>query len=326
MTNNKKRYILNLLAVILSFVAFKLLMNFGIIDAYYEGLLLMVGINIILATSLNMTTGFLGQLTLGHAGFMAAGAYAASLFTMNSGLEVPDTLHLIMALVVGGLVASVFGFIVGVPALRLRGDYLGIITLGFGEIIRVLLVNLEITGGAIGLRNIPLLSDFNNIYWIMVIVVAVIFSLMNSRHGRSIISIRENEIAAEAVGINTSFYKIFTFVLSAFFAGVAGGLFAHLMTVLDPKKFNFMFSIEILVMVVLGGMGSITGSIIAAIILTFLPELLRDFSDYRLLIYALVLLLMMLFRPTGLLGTREFSLFRKRAKEDVKTSGLGGEE
>ncbi len=326
MANNRKRYALNLAAVIIVFAVFRLLMSSGILDAYYEGILIMVGINIILAASLNMTTGFLGELTLGHAGFMAVGAYSSAIFTMNTNMGLPDTIILLISLVVGGIIAGIFGFIVGVPALRLRGDYLGIITLGFGEIIRVLLVNLEITGGALGLRGIMPYSTFTNIYWIMAVIVMIIFSLMNSRYGRSIISIRENEIASEAVGINTSFYKIFTFVLSAFFAGVAGGLFAHYMTVLDPKKFNFMFSIEILVMVVLGGMGSITGSIIAAIILTFLPELLREFSDYRLLIYSLVLLLMMLFRPKGLLGTKEFSLFGRRSKEDVKTSGLGGEE
>lgn len=326
MTNSKKRYALNLAAVIIVFVIFRLLMSSGILDNYYEGIFIMIGINIILAVSLNMTTGFLGELTLGHAGFMAIGAYSAAILTMNTNMQLPDTIILLISLLFGGIIAGIFGFIVGVPALRLRGDYLGIITLGFGEIIRVILINLDITGGALGLRGIMPYSNFTNIYWIMIVIVMIIFSLMNSRHGRSIISIRENEIASEAVGINTSFYKIFTFVLSAFFAGIAGGLFAHYMTVLDPKKFNFMFSIEILVMVVLGGMGSITGSIIAAIILTFLPELLREFSDYRLLIYSLVLLLMMLFRPKGLLGTKEFSLFGKRSKEDVKTSGLGGEE
>lgn len=323
---DKNRYILNLAATVALFAVFKLLIGSGIIDMYYEGILVMVGINIILAVSLNMTTGFLGELTLGHAGFMAVGAYASALFTLNSNFSAPDTILLIVSLLIGGIVAAVFGFLVGVPALRLRGDYLGIITLGFGEIIRVILVNLEITGGALGLRGIMPLSNFTNIYWIMAAVVAVIFSLMNSRHGRSIISIRENEIAAEAVGIKTSFYKIFTFVLSAFFAGIAGGLFAHYMTVLDPKKFNFMFSIEILVMVVLGGMGSITGSIVAAIILTFLPELLRDLSDYRLLIYAVILLLMMLFRPTGLLGKREFSLVRKSSKRGTRISETGGGE
>lgn len=324
--DNKKRYTINAIAIIISFVILKLLMISGVIDMYYEGILVMAGINIILAVSLNMTTGFLGQLTLGHAGFMAVGAYASALFTLNSGMNLPDTLLLIVSLIIGGIIASVFGFIVGVPALRLRGDYLGIITLGFGEIIRVLLINLEITGGALGLRNISLISTFDNIFWIMALIVIVIFSLMNSSHGRNIISIRENEIAAEAVGVNTSFYKIYTFVLSAFFAGVAGGLFAHYMTVLDPKKFNFMFSIEILVMVVLGGMGSITGSIIAAIVLTFLPELLRDLSDYRLLIYSLVLLVVMLFRPTGLLGTKEFSLYKllNRKKKSKADSSGGG--
>lgn len=326
MNNRKKRYAINTALVLALFVVLNTLISVGVIDMYYEGIIMMIGINIILATSLNLTTGFLGQLALGHAGFMAIGAYASALFTLNSGAGLPDALLLVVSLLIGGLLAGLFGVVVGIPALRLRGDYLGIITLGFGEMIRVLLINLEITGGPLGLRGIYPLTNFTNIFWIMVIVVVVIFSLMNSRHGRSIISIRENEIAADAVGVPTEFYKVFTFALSAFFAGVAGGLFAHYMMVLDPKKFNFMFSIEILVIVVLGGMGSITGSIIAAIILTVLPELLRDFSDYRLLIYAVMLLGIMLFKPSGLLGTKEFSFVRKRDKEDMKTEGLGGEE
>lgn len=326
MNNRTKRYMINASIVVALFIVMRVLISVGVIDMYYEGIIMMIGINIILAASLNLTTGFLGQLALGHAGFMAVGAYTSALVTLNTGAGLPDILLLAVSLLVGGLMAGVFGLIVGIPALRLRGDYLGIITLGFGEMIRVLLINLEITGGPLGLRGIYPLSNFTNIFWIMVLTVVVIFSLMNSRHGRSIISIRENEIAADAVGVPTEFYKVFTFALSAFFAGIAGGLFAHYMMVLDPKKFDFMFSIEILVIVVLGGMGSITGSIIAAIILTVLPELLRDLSDYRLLIYAVLLLGIMLFKPSGLLGTKEFSFIRKREKEEIKTDGLGGEE
>jgi branched-chain amino acid transport system permease protein len=217
------------------------------------------------------------------------------------------------------------GVVIGIPALRLRGDYLAIITLGFGEIIRVMLFNLDITGGARGLRGIPKLAGFNVVFWICVLVVAVLYAVTHSKQGRAIMSIREDEIAAEAVGIPTVNYKLLGFVLAAFFAGVGGGLYAHYMTVLDPKTFNFMRSVEILVIVVLGGMGSLTGSIIAAIGLTILPEALRSFSEYRLLLYSALLIVMMIFKPGGILGQREFSVqgLLKRLKKPVVE---GGEE
>lgn len=318
-TKNKtiKEYIVNAVGIIALYLILIGLMNAGIIDRYQQGIIMIIGINVILAVSLNLTTGFLGQLALGHAGFMGIGAYGAAIFSMNMNLA-SDTGQLLVATVVGGLIAAVFGIIIGIPALRLKGDYLAIITLGFGEMIRVIVTNLEITGGAKGLNGIPVLTSFSHVYWITVLTVVVLYTLMRSRHGRSIISIRENEIAASAVGVPTAFYKVFAFVLSAFFAGVAGGLYAHYMSILSPGKFGFMYSIEILVIVVLGGMGSITGSIIAAIILTLLPELLREFATYRLLIYAVLLIVMMLFKPSGLLGTKEISirnLFNKNKKD-----------
>lgn len=333
MTDTKKRYLINSIAVLGVFVILKSMINFEILNRYYEGIIILMGINIILATSLNLTTGFLGQLTLGHAGFMAIGAYTAGIFSQSSifssmelgrmGSTIDKLIVLILSLLLGGILAGIFGFIVGVPALRLRGDYLGIITLGFGEVIRVLLINLEFTGGSLGIRRIPNIADFNNVFWIMAIVVVFIMSIINSRHGRSILSIRENEIAAEACGVPTARYKIATFMLSAFFAGVAGALFAFHQRSIEPNKFGFMYSIEILIIVVLGGMGSITGSVIAAIVLTILPELLREFSDYRLLIYAILLLAVMLFKPSGLLGTKEFSLFRSKSNKQEK---IGGEK
>lgn len=319
--SRKKSYIINTIGVVALYVLMTTLMNTGVIDRYQQGIIMIIGINIILAVSLNLTTGFLGQLALGHAGFMGIGAYSAAIVSMNMNLG-SDTAQLLISIVIGGLIAAFFGILIGIPALRLEGDYLAIITLGFGEMIRVIVTNLEITGGAKGLNGIPLLTNFSHVYWITVITILVIYTLIRSRHGRSIIAIRENEIAASAVGVPTAYYKVFAFVLSAFFAGIAGGLYAHYMSILSPAKFGFLYSIEILVIVVLGGMGSITGSIVAAIILTLLPEALREFAVYRLLIYAVLLIVMMLFRPSGLFGTKELALGNlfNRNKKNIKSN------
>ncbi|KDE68700.1 branched-chain amino acid ABC transporter permease, partial [Fusobacterium necrophorum BFTR-2] len=211
-------------------------------------------------------------------------------------------------LILGGIMSGIIGVIIGIPALRLNGDYLAIITLAFGEIIRVFIEYFDFTGGAQGLRGIPKFNNFDLIYWIMIFSVILMFSLMTSRHGRAILAIREDEIASSASGINTTYYKTFAFTLSAIFAGIAGGIYAHNLGVLGAKQFDYNYSINILVMVVLGGMGSFTGSIIAAIVLTLLPEVLREFSDYRMIAYAVILIFMMIFRPKGLLGREEFRL------------------
>ena len=305
----QKKWIPNVIILVLVlalYILLSVLISANIINPYYSGILTMVCINVILAVSLNLATGFLGQLVLGHAGFMSVGAYSAALFTMYSGL--PTVVSFPLALLVGGIVAAAFGVIIGVPALRLKGDYLAILTLGFGEIIRVLILAMPFTGGAAGLTGIPLLTTFTYVFIIAIITVAVIFAFIHSRHGRAVIAIREDEIAAEAAGIHTTYYKLLAFVLAAFFAGIAGGLYAHHIGVLDPSKFDFNYSVEILIMVVLGGMGSITGSIVAAIVLTLLPELLRGFSEYRMLIYSVILICVMLFKPSGLLGQHELSL------------------
>ena len=305
----QKKWIPNVIILVLVlalYILLSVLISANIINPYYSGILTMVCINVILAVSLNLATGFLGQLVLGHAGFMSVGAYSAALFTMYSGL--PTVVSFPLALLVGGIVAAAFGVIIGVPALRLKGDYLAILTLGFGEIIRVLILAMPFTGGAAGLSGIPLLTTFTYVFIIAIITVAVIFAFIHSRHGRAVIAIREDEIAAEAAGIHTTYYKLLAFVLAAFFAGIAGGLYAHHIGVLEPSKFDFNYSVEILIMVVLGGMGSITGSIVAAIVLTLLPELLRGFSEYRMLIYSVILICVMLFKPSGLLGQHELSL------------------
>ena len=315
-------YAVNAGLVVLLYVVMMVLIKAGIINRYYEGIVRLICINIIMAVSLNLVCGFMGQLALGHADFMSVGAYAAALFTMHCGL--PEAVAFPLGLLVGGIVAAIVGFLIGIPALRMRGDYLAIITLGFGEIIRVVANALPITGGAKGLSGIPASTNFSWAYWVMILSVFVIFAFIKSRHGRAVLSIREDEIAAEASGIRTTYYKMMAFVLAAFFAGIAGGLYAHHVGVLSPTKFDFNYSVEFLVMVVLGGMGSITGSIIAAIVLTILPEALRGFEDYRMLLYSLVLIVMMLFRPTGLLGTYEFSLSRmlnRPRKAAIKEGG-----
>lgn len=324
----KLSYAINLAVVVILYLLLSLLISQGVIDSYYSDLITMVCINVILAVSLNLVTGLLGQLVLGHAGFMLVGAYAAALFTLHSGLSLPIAFPI--GLLLGGLVAAVFGVIIGVPALRLKGDYLAIITLGFGEIIRVIANNLTITNGAKGLYGIEslnsrhnLIAMFSYVFFIAVVVIFLSFTFGTSRHGRAVIAIREDEIAAEASGINTTYYKLLAFILAAFIAGVAGGLYAHQIGIIDPSKFDFNRSVEILVMVVLGGMGSITGSIISATVLTLLPEALRDFASYRMLLYSIILICVMLFRPTGLLGRSEFSLINVVEKIKSKRSGNG---
>lgn len=305
------RYIVNTLAVALTFGLIILLTGpngqGGLLDKYISQLFIPIGFNIILAVSLNLSAGFLGQLPLGHAGFMSIGGYAAALFTINA--PIPKSIAFPIGLLVGGLVAAFFGVIIGLPALRLKGDYLAIITLGFGEIIRVIILNIpSITGGAYGLKGIPKETTVISTFVCVVITLFLIHALMKSRHGRAILSIREDEIASEASGIPTTYYKVMTFSISAFFAGIAGGLYGHYIGILDPTNFGFMRSVEILVMVVLGGLGSTIGSVVAATGLTVLPELLRWFANYRMVAYSLLLILVMVFKPSGLFGRYDFSL------------------
>lgn len=332
MSLKKASYIsgaVNLAIVLLIFCTLYTLISSGVLNRYQADLITLVCINVTMAVSLNLVTGVLGQLVLGHAGFMLAGAYAAALFTKSSSL--PIQIALPIGMVLAGIVAAAFGVIIGIPALRLRGDYLAIITLGFGEIIRVIANNLKITGGAMGLSGISSLANRKNpagmlpyVFFVAVLVIFMMFTFARSRHGRAVISIREDEIAAEASGINTTYYKLLAFVLAAFIAGVAGGLYAHHLGLIDPSKYDFNRSVEFLIMVVLGGMGSITGSIVSASVLTLLPELLRGFSNYRMLVYSIVLICVMLFRPTGLLGRGEFSFSGLVARLSKKRKAAKG--
>ena len=307
------RYLINTILVVLLFVALQLLSQ-NVLSTYQNKVLLLVGINIILAVSLNVATGYLGQLPLGHAGFMAVGAYTSALFTKYSTL--PEPVAFAAGLILGAAMACLFGILIGIPALRLSGDYLAILTLGFGEIIRITLNNIDnVLGfslfyGAKGLKNIPKYSDLFSVFLCVVLTCFFIHTMLKSRHGRAVLAIRDNEIAAESCGIQTTYYKVMAFSFSAAFAGLAGGLYAGYLGVLDPSGFDFMKSIEILVMVVLGGMGSMLGSILSATVLTILPEALRSVADYRMVLYSVVLILMMIFRPGGLLGSYDFSLSR----------------
>ncbi len=300
-------YLINIICVLILYGIIFSLISTGLLNNYYKGIIVLIMISIILSVSLNLVTGFLGQLTLGHAGFMAIGAYTSAIFTKY--VELPSGIEFLLALILSGLLAGVFGIIIGIPALRLKGDYIAILTLGFGEMIRGLIIYFsDVTGGAKGFIGIEYYSNFTIVFIITVLTIYILNTLINSRHGRAILSIREDEIAAEASGINTVYYKIFAFSISAFFAGIAGSLFAHYQMVLDPVKFNYNYSIEILIMVVLGGMGSMTGSIVATIILVAIPQVLIEFSQYRMLIYSLLLILIMIFKPSGLFGRYEFSM------------------
>ncbi|HTK31495.1 MAG TPA: branched-chain amino acid ABC transporter permease [Candidatus Saccharimonadaceae bacterium] len=302
-----------------------------LLNPYLFQVLVLCGINVILAVSLNLVNGFTGQFSIGHAGFMAIGAYGSAMFSLEIGqrwvttlgaLGVPPVIAqgaaLLVALLAGGALAAVAGYLVGLPSLRLRGDYLAIVTLGFGEIIRVVILNVDAIGAARGLPGIP---GWVNFFWVgfwVLIVIVVSRRLAASTHGRALFAIRDDEVAAEALGVDTTSYKVLAFVMGAFFAGVAGGLFAHYLSYLNPNSFTFLKSIEVIAMVVLGGMGSISGAVMAAVLLTLAPELLRPVKDYRMVIYSLMLIVLMITRPGGLMGSREIGWprFLRRAKAE----------
>lgn len=311
------------------------------ISEYWVRVLMLIGINVTLAVGLNLINGIAGQFSLGHAGFMAVGGYTSayvtcSLFFLifgndaarilssgNAGVGVTSAV-LVAGLVAGGLAAAAVGLAVGVPSLRLKGDYLAIVTLGFGEIIRVVIQNLNVVGGNTGFRDLTFgegasavsvpVQPLANFFWIfLVAVIAVVMSrnIVSSTFGRALMAVREDEIAAEAMGVNTTYYKVMAFVLGSALAGVAGGLSGHLFgNLLTPATFTFVRSIEVVIMIVLGGIGSITGAVVGATALTLLPEVLRPvdsaYPGLRMVLYALMLILLMIFRPQGIFGRREF--------------------
>ena len=304
------------------------------ISPYVLQILSLAGINVTLAVSLNLINGFTGQFSIGHAGFMGIGAYASAWITVTFGDRIlaslgflPETaarsLLLLAALAVGASLAAVAGFLVGVPSLRLRGDYLAIVTLGFGEIIRVFILNIDAIGGARGLSGIPRLANFFWIYLFAAITISLVYRIVHSSFGRTLIAIREDEIAAEAMGVNTVRSKVISFVVSSAMAGVAGGLFAHYLMYLHTNSFTFIKSIEIIIMIVIGGLGSITGSVLGAFLFIGLTEGLREFSQYRMIVFSLLLIIIMIVRPQGLLGHWEFGDFfarkRRRPPLDART-------
>lgn len=307
--------------VIVAYLVIQLLVTTGSISNLMKGLLVPLCVYVIAAISLNLVVGISGELSLGHAGFMCVGAYSSAFFSVLIGNGLPELLRFLLAILIGAAVAALFGMIIGIPVLKLRGDYLAIVTLAFGEIIKNLMnvlyvgrdskglhfsvtdttgLNLEADGkvlvkGALGITGTPKNSTFTIGVILILIALFIILNLINSRSGRAIMAIRDNRIAAESIGINITKYKLMAFSISAALAGVAGALYAHNLATLTVKKFDYNTSILILVFVVLGGIGNIRGSIIAAVLLTVLPEVLRGLSDYRMLIYAIVLIAMMLF-------------------------------
>ncbi len=340
-----KRLLSVLIAVLLLILGNALMSREGLfgfgVPYYYAEILALTGISVILAVSLNLITGFTGQFSIGHAGFMAVGAYSSVFLTVYYtesvegwltgilGQTLAQSIVFLGVIVFGALSAALAGLIVGIPSLRLRGDYLAIVTLGFAEIIRIVILNIDRVGGATGFRGnvapwqgrpiIPAYADFMWIAAFAIITIVVVYNIVHSDVGRALVSIREDELAAEAMGINTTRYKVIAFVISSAFAGVAGVLFGHFRQFLHTNDFQFIRSIEIIIMIVLGGMGSITGSVLGAIVITMLPELLRklpgDLYGYRLVIYSALLILIMLTRPQGVMGVKEFGVsWLKRAQ------------
>lgn len=345
--NRLKNNLITYAIVIVAFAVMQTLQSTGNLSSLMSGLLVPICVYVILAISLNLVVGISGELSLGHAGFMCIGAFASAFFskcTLNTITFVP--LRFFIAIVVGAAMAAVFGFLIGIPVLRLRGDYLAIVTLAFGEIIKnvinIFYVGLDsngfhvstkdqfslgmeadgtmILGGPQGITGNPKTSTFLIGVILILITLFVVLNLINSRDGRAIMAIRDNRIAAETIGLNVTKYKLMAFTVSAALAGMAGALYSHNLATLQASKFNFNTSILVLVFVVLGGIGNIRGSIIAAVVLTALPEMLRFLADYRMLIYAIVLIVMMLFNwaPKALEWRERYlgSLFKKTKKEE----------
>jgi branched-chain amino acid transport system permease protein len=298
------------------------------ISPYFLQVLSLAGINIVLAVSLNLINGFTGQFSIGHAGFMAIGAYASAYFTVTYGETIQKALSflpsfgresvlLLLGLSIAALLAAIAGFIVGVPSLRLRGDYLAIVTLGFGEIIRVFILNIDAVGGARGFSGIPRLANFFWIYLFAAATILVVYRIVHSSFGRTLVAIREDEIAAEAMGVHTTRAKVISFVVSSAMAGVAGGLFAHYLMYVHTNSFTFLKSFEIIIMIVIGGLGSISGSVLGAVLFIGLTEGLREFAQYRMILFSLLLIVIMIVRPQGILGHKEFVTFLTRRRRSI---------
>ncbi|MEN6340713.1 MAG: branched-chain amino acid ABC transporter permease [Clostridiaceae bacterium] len=303
-------------AIVLAlYVVTMLLLKVGIFNKYYIQVMMFAGINIMMTASLNLVNGFTGQFCIGHAGFMSLGAYGAAVITtmVFDGKNIPliaQTPVFLLGLVVGGCVAALVGALIGLPSLKLKGDYLAIVTLAFGEIVRAILRLIKPIGAARGMIGIP---NYSTLAWILLFMTLTLYLLKNliySPYGRAFIAIRDNEVAADVMGINTTKYKITSFCIAAFIAGVAGGLYAHVLAFIQPDSFSFTKSSDFLVFMYAGGSGSLTGSIVGAALLTVLPEVLRFLSDWRIAVYAAILVIVMLYRSDGLCGGKELPFMR----------------
>lgn len=290
---------------VLVYALFQYLISVNIINSYYQVVLYNIGINIVLALGLNLIIGYSGQFSLGHAGFMAIGAYCAGLVI----LKVDGTVGFLAGIGFGIVMTALIALIIAIPTLRLRGDYLAIATLGFSEVIRIAITNMDdITGGAAGLNNIPKITNFNWIFGVIVISLVLIVNFARSSHGRATASVREDEIAAESMGVNTTKYKTLAFVIGACLASVGGALYAGNFYTLTPGIFGFMKSVDILVIVVFGGMGSLSGSIVAAFLLGLINMFLNDYAELRMIIYSVLIIVIMVYRPNGLFGNKELNI------------------
>ena len=315
--------------VVLLYVLITVLRSAGILNGYHVQVLMFAGVNIMMTASLNLVNGFTGQFCIGHAGFMSLGAYGASVITtmVFDGKNIPVAAQVpvfLLGLLVGGCVAALIGVLIGLPSLKLKGDYLAIVTLAFGEIVRALLRLIEPIGGARGTIGIP---NYSNLAWILFFMALTLYLLRNliySPYGRAFIAIRDNEIAADAMGINTTRYKVISFCIAAFIAGVAGGLYAHVLSFINPDSFSFTKSSDYLVYLYAGGSGSLTGSIVGATLLTILPEFLRFLADWRLAVYAVILVVVMLYRSEGICGGKELPFLRIRRKALYEAPLFGG--
>jgi branched-chain amino acid transport system permease protein len=306
-----KKNILIFIIILAIFWLGQFFINRGIIDSFIFLNMVLIGINIILAVGLNLVTGYTGQLSLGHAAFMSIGAYTSGILTAKLGMP------FLVGIIGAALFSAIAGIIIGIPTLRLKGDYLAIATLGFGEIIRIIGLNNDYIGGAVGLNDIPQYTNWFWLYFAVVATIVIINNFIKSYNGRACISIREDEIASESMGVNTTYYKVLVFTIGALFAGIAGALYANFFYFIRPDAFGFMKSIDILVIVVFGGLGSILGSVVGAIVLTLISVFLQGIPELRMVVYAVVLFMIMLYRPYGLMGKYEFKLFRKRGVSHV---------
>lgn len=304
-----------LLGCIVFYIVVMVLRQEKILNGYYMQVLMFAGVNVMMTVSLNLINGFTGQFCIGHAGFMSLGAYGSAVITtlVFNGTQVPEAAQIpvfLLGLLCGGIVAAIVGCLIGIPSLKLKGDYLAIVTLAFGEIVRALLRLIQPIGGARGMIGIPNYSSFGWILFFVILTLWLVRNLIYSPYGRAFIAIRDNEIAADAMGINTTKYKILSFCIAAFIAGVAGGLYAHVLSFIQPDSFSFTKSSDFLVYLYAGGSGSLTGSVIGAVLLTILPEMLRFLDDWRLVLYAVILVVVMLYRSEGLCGGKEVPCLR----------------